>query len=108
MIVKITYSSELEDVPKEVAKILLDLEKQIAVLSKSLGGKDLKEETTDVKTAVSKLEHALSSFEALEAKLKDCHAILNGFLGVKEKQETQQQEQTLAKEEKEEKQTKKT
>jgi len=107
MIVKITYSSELEDVPKEVAKILLDLEKQIAVLSKSLGGKDLKEGTTDVKTAVSKLEHTLSSFEALEAKLKDCHAILNGFLGVKEKQEAEQQEKTPAKEE-QAKQTKKT
>ena len=89
MIVKITYSSELEDVPQEVAKILIDLEKQINTLSKSIGGKDLKQGTTDVETAVSKLKYSISAFQVLEEKLKDCYSILNGFLDVREKQEQQ-------------------
>jgi len=90
MIVKITYSSSLEEVPTEVAKLLQDLEKELSSLSKNLGSKELRQGTTDVKTVISRLEHCMSSFEALEAKLKDCHAILNGFVGVKEKQQEQQ------------------
>lgn len=86
MIVKITYSSDLEEVPKEVYKILQDVEKETLSLSKNMGSKELKPDTADVKTAISKLEHAMSSLEKLEAKIKDCHAILVGFLGVKEKE----------------------
>lgn len=100
MIVKITYSSELEDVPQEVSKILIDLEKQISLFAKRLGGKELKQGTIDVKTCVSQLDHSISTFKALEEKLKDCHAILSGFLGVKEKQEQQSQDKIdLVKEE---------
>lgn len=100
MIVKITYSSDLEEVPMEVSKLLKDLEKQTLQLAKSLPTKELSATEPDIKSSVSKLEHCLASVEKLEAKMKDCHAILNGFLGVKEKQkETDEPVETGSKKE---------
>jgi hypothetical protein len=96
MIVKITYSSELEEVPSEVSKLLQDVEKQLTALAKKLPGKELAEQEPDIKSAISRLEHSMSGLEKLEAKVKDCHAILVGFLGVKEKKESAQSESNQA------------
>lgn len=90
MIVKITYSSDLEEVPTEVSKLLQDVEKQVQSLSKKFPTKELIDEEPDIRSAVSKLEHSISALEKIEAKVKDCHAILNGFLGVKEKEKESQ------------------
>lgn len=98
MIVKITYSAELEEVPQEVAKIITAVKKESEELFRSLGSSS-KELTTekDVKAGLIKLEKSLKVIEKLEAKLKDGHAILSGYLNIlenppKSKEDKQEQE----------------
>ena len=98
MIVKITYSSDLEEVPTEVSKLLQDVEKQVLSLSKKFPTKELIDDEPDIRSAVSKLEHSIAALEKIEAKVKDCHAILNGFLGVKEKSEEKEEQESKPKE----------
>ena len=89
MIVKITYSADLEEVPVEVSKILGSTKTLFAALDKSLSVacQELTEDTTgdDVRTPMVKIEQSIKTLEKLEAKLKDCYSILNGYTKVKEK-----------------------
>ena len=89
MIVKLTYSAELEEVPNEVSKIvdgtveeIEELARDLRVAQESLSHR----KEPDVKSALAKLKFAMSSLEKLNAKMKDCDSILTGYLGVVEKQ----------------------
>lgn len=92
MIVKISYSTDLEEVPMEVSKIIGSTKQLFAALDKSLGiaSQELADENNkeDVRTPMVKLEQSLKTIEKLEAKLKDCYAILNGYNDVKEKEKS--------------------
>lgn len=88
MIVKITYSVELEEVPMEVAKLIKDLQNEFKSLSKSLNlaSEELEQNSEDVRTPIAKIDHTLKSIEKLQVKLKDCQAILDGYARVKQQE----------------------
>ena len=71
MIVKITYSTDLEEVPMEVSKILISTKNLFAALDKSLGVacQELTDEQSreDVRTPMVKIEQCLKTVEKLEA-----------------------------------------
>lgn len=94
MIVKITYSAELEEVPAEVAKIITAVKKESEELFRSLGSssKELATEK-DVKAGLVKLEKSLRVLEKLEAKLKDTYAILTGYVNLLENPPEKKEEQ---------------
>ena len=88
MIVKISYSTDLEEVPMEVSKILSSTKSLFNALDKSLGiaVQDLADDQNkeDVRTSMVKIEQSIKTLEKLDAKLKDCYAILDGYSGMKE------------------------
>jgi hypothetical protein len=90
MIVKISFSTDLEEVPMEVSKILSSTKHLFSALDKSLAVAcdDLNDNNSkdDVRTPMVKIEQSLKTVEKLQAKLKDCYAILEGYNGMKEKQ----------------------
>jgi len=88
MIVKITYSVELEDVPMEVSKLIKDLQQEFKTLSKSLdlASQELEQNNEDVRTPIAKIDHTLKSMEKIQVKLKDCQAILDGYARVKQQE----------------------
>jgi hypothetical protein len=89
MIVKISYSTDLEEVPMEVSKILGSTKSLFAALDKSLSVavQELADNQTkeDVRTSMVKIEQSIKTLEKLDAKLKDCYAILNGYDDMKKK-----------------------
>jgi ribosome recycling factor len=87
MIVKITYSVYLEEVPMEVSKLVDELEKEFKKISKNLNiaSDELCSNEEDVRTPMAKIEHTMKLVEKLQSKLKDCHAILDGYSRVKDK-----------------------
>lgn len=89
MIVKITYSTDLEEVPMEVSKILGSTKTLFAALDKSLSiaCQELADDSNkeDVRTSMVKIEQSIKTLEKLDAKLKDCYSILNGYSNMKEK-----------------------
>lgn len=97
MIVKLTYSADLDEIPSEVSKIVLgsasdmkDVMQELNKVVKELSvGKD-----ADVPTALSKIRFALKSVEKLDVKLKDCQSILDGYLGVLQQEKEKQKNQT--------------
>jgi DNA repair exonuclease SbcCD ATPase subunit len=88
MIVKITYSVNLEDVPMEVSKLIKDLQEEFKTLSRSLdlASEELEQNSEDVRTPIAKIDHTLKSIEKIQVKLKDCQAILDGYTRVKQQQ----------------------
>lgn len=88
MIVKITYSVDLEDVPMEVSKLIKDLQEEFKTLSRSLdlASEELEQNNEDVRTPIAKIDHTLKSIEKIQVKLKDCQAILGGYAKVKQEQ----------------------
>lgn len=80
MIVKITYSAELEEVPQEVSKVLISIKKESEELFRSLGSssKELLEEL-DIDASIVKIEKSIKTLEKLSVKLKDSHSILVGY-----------------------------
>jgi len=90
MIVKISYSTDLEEVPMEVSKIINSTKQLFSSLERSLtiASQELAEQVNkdDVRTSMVKIEHSLKTIEKLEAKLKDCYSILNGYNDLKEKE----------------------
>ena len=93
MIVKITYSTDLEEVPVEVSKILSSTKSLFAALDKnlSLACQELSDEQNkeDVRTPMVKIEQSIRTIEKLDAKLKDCYSILDGYTNVKKQEEEQ-------------------
>ena len=91
MIVKISYSTDLEEVPVEVSKILGSTKTLFAALDKSLAVacQELADETNkeDVRTSMVKIEQSIKTLEKLDAKLKDCYSILNGYTQMKDKED---------------------
>lgn len=88
MIVKLTYSAELEEVPGEVSKIVSSVNGELENLVNDLSivSANLENIDPDVKTALSKIDFSLRFIEKLDTKLKDCQSILSGYLGVLEQQ----------------------
>jgi hypothetical protein len=88
MIVKISYSTDLEEVPMEVSKILGSTKNLFSALDKTLtvACQDLADDNNkeDVRTPMVKIEQSLKTVEKLQAKLKDCYAILEGYNSMKE------------------------
>ena len=93
MIVKLTYSAELEEVPSEVGKIVDSTVLEMEDICRDLSGvqSDLTKKEADVKTALSKIEFAMKFVEKLDTRLKDCQSILSGYISVLEQQQTQKQ-----------------
>ena len=93
MIVKLTYSAELEEVPSEVGKIVDSTILEMEDICRDLSGvqSDLTKKEADVKTALSKIEFAMKFVEKLDTRLKDCQSILSGYVSVLEQQEQQKQ-----------------
>lgn len=93
MIVKLTYSAELEEVPSEVGKIVDSTVLEMEDICRDLSGvqSDLTKKEADVKTALSKIEFAMKFVEKLDTRLKDCQSILSGYISVLEQQETEKQ-----------------
>lgn len=89
MIVKLTYSADLDEVPGEVAKIVNSVNGELQNLTKDLTlvSTNLENVEPDVKTALSKIQFAMKFVEKVNLKLKDCESILSGYLGVVEKKE---------------------
>lgn len=89
MIVKLTYSAELEEVPSEVGKIVDSTVLEMEDICRDLSGvqSDLTKKEADVKTALSKIEFAMKFVEKLDTRLKDCQSILSGYVSVLEQQE---------------------
>lgn len=85
MIVKITYSVDLEEIPTEVSKLLRSVQEESTKFFELLDitAEELSEKK-DINISLLKIEKSLDVFEKLEAKLKDSHAILTGYLGVLE------------------------
>ena len=88
MIVKLTYSAELDEVPAEVGNIVDATASEMSTLSHELElvANDLTKKEPDVKTALSKIEFTMKFIEKLDTKLKDCQSILSGYLAVLEQQ----------------------
>lgn len=94
MIVKITYSADLEEVPSEVLKIISSVRSESKELFRSLefSSKELST-IKDIKATLVKLERSLNLLEKLEAKLKDSHSILNGYVNILENPPENEKEQ---------------
>ena len=97
MIVKLTYSAELEEVPGEVGKIVDSTILEMEDVCRDLSGvqSDLTKKEADVKTALSKIEFAMKFVEKLDTRLKDCKSILSGYMTVLEQQKEQSTPQTV-------------
>ena len=95
MIVKITYSTDVKDVPQEVCKLLSSLKKETLDLSNSIVdvSKEVKSSNEDVRSSIIKLEATISDFERVLSRLKDSHAILHGYRNLIEKEEQQAPEE---------------
>ena len=108
MIVKLTYSAELDEVPSEVGRILSHTNTEMSELCRELESVagSLQKSEPDVKSSLSRIEHTLKFLDKLDAKLKDCQSILSGYLSVLEQQS--QPAQTTSQQEDEAKATKKT
>lgn len=93
MIVKITYSVYLEEVPMEVSKLMDSLDDDFKALHKNLkiASDELVVNSNDVRTPMAKIEHTMKLVEKLQSKLKDCHAILDGYNKVTKKDGAVQQ-----------------
>jgi len=91
MIVKITYSTDVKDVPQEVVKLLNSLKKEAADLASSIGGvsKEVKESGNDVRGPILKTEAVMEECDKLLSRLKDCHAILHGYKNLLEQEKNQ-------------------
>ena len=88
MIVKITYSVDLQEVPMEVSDLMKSLDSEFKILSKNLNlaSDELVTNPEDVRTPMAKIDQTMKVVEKLQAKLKDCHAILDGYTKVKDQQ----------------------
>ena len=94
MIVKLTYSAELDDVPSEVGKIMETTVSEMKTLVQDLDAvaENLTRAEPDVQTGLSKVKFALKFIEKLDTRLKDCESILSGYANVLEQQEKEKQE----------------
>jgi small-conductance mechanosensitive channel len=88
MIVKITYSTDVKNVPQEVFKLLSSLKKEAADLSNSIGesSKEIKSSSEDVRGSIIKIESAIEECERLLSRLKDSHAIVHGYRNLLEQE----------------------
>ena len=85
MRVKMQYTVELEEVPKEVIKLLPaqpDFTPEVALLE------DLIHEGKTTK-ALEMLESTRILLYQTDQRLADCHQVLQGYLGVKAAQDTE-------------------
>lgn len=108
-IVKITYSSNLDDVPKEIAGLLASLQKQLKDISASVktSSSELLLEQPNVEVSISKIDDAIAQFDLVDVKLKDCKSILSGYVNIlKSQQPVEQPLQEESKEESKKKSTK--
>ena len=94
MIVKLTYSAELDDVPSEVGKIMETTVSEMETLVQDLDtvAGNLTRAEPDVQTGLSKVKFALKFVEKLETRLKDCESILSGYANVIEQQKEQEKQ----------------
>lgn len=101
MIVKITYSTDVKDVPQEVCKLLSSLKKETSDLTTSISevSKEVKSSNEDVRSSIIKLEATISDFERVLSRLRDSHAILHGYRNLveKEKQKPTEEDNTRPK-----------
>ena len=83
-----TYSTELDDVPSEVGKIVDSTVTEMEIVSGDLESvaNDLAKKDADVKSALSKIEFTMRFIEKLDTRLKDCQSILSGYVAVLEQQ----------------------
>lgn len=75
MLVKISYTTELEDVPRETAKIVSSVSSEIKKLAKEL---DASTDIEDFEILLQKIKKSLKVLKKLDAKLEDCASILEG------------------------------
>lgn len=91
MIVKITYSADVKDIPNEVSKLLDSTSTNLSEVLDDIKSlvKELKRSEVDVVSSISKIEHDINLLETIDMKLKDSHSILSGYLDLISKQEQQ-------------------
>lgn len=89
MQVKVTYTSELDDVPDEVSLILGGLanESHKFDLLVREASKDLKDGETSL--AKSKITNCLEKLQKMFSRLTDCKSILEGYENAKNPQQNQ-------------------
>ena len=92
MQVKVTYTSELEDVPEEVANILEAVASESSKFQQIL--QDLQKDLVakEISVAKPRLKLAMEKLQKMFARITDCHVILEGYEKVKtQPQQAQQQ-----------------
>jgi hypothetical protein len=93
MRVRLTYSVELEDVPDCVAELLEKELYSLNIVRESIGTilESLSEESPHLSLISSEMDKARITMSAIDARLNECQAILNGYEGAirptEEKQE---------------------
>jgi hypothetical protein len=92
MQVKVSYTSDLEDVPYEVASISNGLAKEIEKFQKLMqeASNDLHDK--EVVLAKLKLKTGMEKLQKMFARLTDCQVILEGYEKVKNPQNQDQQQ----------------
>jgi hypothetical protein len=90
MQVKVSYTSELEDVPDEVALITQGLSSDIERFETLMreAYKDLR--AGEVSLGKMKLKTGMTKLQKMFARLTDCQVILDGYEKVKNPQEQEQ------------------
>lgn len=93
MIVKLTYSAELDEVPSEVASMVDKTSQDLEELLEDLRfvSESLHKTEPDVASSLSKIKFAMRFVEKLDTRLKDCDSILSGYSNVIEQQEQKNQ-----------------
>lgn len=90
MQVKVSYTSDLDDVPEEVALITQGLNSDIEKFETLMreATKDLR--TGEVSLGKMKLKTGMAKLQKMFARLTDCQVILEGYDKVKNPQEQEQ------------------
>jgi hypothetical protein len=94
MQVKVSYTSDLEDVPDEVANISNTLSKDIEKFQKLMQEASVDLSNREVVLAKLKLKTGMEKLQKMFARLTDCQVILEGYEKVKNPQNQEQKQET--------------
>jgi hypothetical protein len=94
MQVKVSYTSDLEDVPDEVASISSGLVKEIEKFQKLMQEASNDLHDREVVLAKLKLKTGMEKLQKMFARLTDCQVILEGYEKVKNPQNQDQKQET--------------
>ena len=81
MKVGISYTAELDEVPREISRILKDIESFVPTTFDELVGDVISENFNAAYNNIAKIRKDILK---IDSRLEDCHNIINGYLDIRE------------------------